>query len=59
MSGFFDQSLAMIQLAQEWFFAQSLPVQVLVGAVGLAVLWVCWILLRVILVAFRAAFRGL
>jgi hypothetical protein len=32
---------------------------VLVGAAALAVLWVLWIVLRVTLVAFRAAFRGL
>jgi hypothetical protein len=39
--------------------AQPLPLQILVGAVALAVLWVLWIILRVTLVAFRAAFRGL
>lgn len=44
---------------QAWFLAQSLPVQILAGAGGLAVLWVLWIVLRVILVAFRATFRGL
>ena len=31
----------------------------LVGAASLAVFWVLWIVLRVTLVAFRAAFRGL
>jgi hypothetical protein len=42
-----------------WLLAQPLPVQILVGAVALAVAWFLWIVLRVTLVAFRAAFRGL
>jgi hypothetical protein len=54
-----DQWIRLFQLAGDWLLAQPLPVQVVAGAVGLAVLWVLWILLRVILVAFRAAFRGL
>jgi len=45
--------------AQGWFTTQPLPVQVLTGAAAVAVLWVLWIVLRVLLVAFRAAFRGL
>ena len=45
--------------AQAWFLAQPLPVQILAGAAALAVIWVLWIFLRVLLVAFRAAFRGL
>jgi hypothetical protein len=56
MSTFLEQSLTIFQLARDWFFAQPLTVQVIAGAAGLTVLW---ILLRVILVAFRAAFRGL
>ena len=59
MSGLLDQSVALIQLAHDWFLAQTLPVQVLAGALGLAVLWVLWTLFRVILFALRAAFRGL
>ncbi len=55
----FDQLMQAYTLAAEWFLAQPLPVQVLAGAVGLAVLWVLSIILRVILVALRAAFRGL
>jgi hypothetical protein len=54
-----DRWIRLFQLAGDWLLAQPLPVQVVAGAVGLAVLWVLWILLRVILVAFRAAFRGL
>jgi hypothetical protein len=44
---------------QAWFLAQPLPVKILTGAAAIAVLWVLWIVLRVLLVAFRAAFRGL
>ena len=55
----FDQSVALYRLVWDWFLAQPLPVQVVAGAVGLAVLWVSWILVRVLLVALRAAFRGL
>ncbi|MFY9976340.1 MAG: hypothetical protein WAK53_18960 [Chromatiaceae bacterium] len=54
-----DRGIALVSAAQVWFLAQPLPVQVLVGAAALAVLWVLWIVLRVTLVAFRAAFRGL
>ena len=53
------QSVAPYRLVWDWFLAQPLPVQVVAGAVGLAVLWVSWILVRVLLVALRAAFRGL
>jgi len=53
------QSVRLIQSAWDWLIAQPLPVQVVIGAVGLAVIWVLWILLRVMLVAFRGAFRGL
>jgi len=45
--------------AQAWLLDQPLPVQVVAGGVGLAVLWVLWIILRVILAALRATFRGL
>jgi len=54
-----DRALALVSAAQTWFLAQPLPLQLLVGAGVLAVLWVLWIVLRVTLVAFRAAFRGL
>lgn len=47
------------RLARRVLLAQPMPMQILVGAVALAVLWVLWIVLRVTLVAFRAAFRGL
>jgi len=56
---FIDKVGAFIGTMQAWFLAQPLPVQILVGAAALAVLWFLWILLRVTLVAFRAAFRGL
>lgn len=45
--------------AQEWFLAQPWPLQAGVAFGTLAVLWVLWIVLRVFLVALRAAFRGL
>lgn len=54
-----DRALALVSVAQTWFLAQPLLLQILVGAGALAVLWVLWIVLRVTLVAFRAAFRGL
>ena len=53
------QTIAVFELARDWLLAQPLPVQIVAGVVGLAVLWVLRIILRVILVAFRAAFRGL
>jgi len=56
---FIDKVGAFIDTLQAWFLAQPLPVQILVGAAALAVLWFLWIVLRVTLVAFRAAFRGL
>lgn len=49
----------LLRAGQEWFLAQPLVLQVLIGAAALAALWVLWILLRVLLVALRAAFRGL
>jgi hypothetical protein len=49
----------LVDAAHAWFLAQPLPMQVLAGAGVLAVLWVLWILVRVLLVALRAAFRGL
>ena len=54
-----DRWVRLFQLAADWLLVQPLPVQVVAGAVGLAVLWVAWILLRIILVATRATFRGL
>jgi len=54
-----DRLVTFFQLAWDWLIAQPLPVQLVAGAAGLAVFWVLWILLRVVLVAFRAAFRGL
>ena len=44
---------------QAWFIAQPMVLRLVVGAGALAALWVLWILLRVLLVALRAAFRGL
>ena len=55
---FIDRALAFFSVAQAWFLAQPLPVQILVGAAALAVLWFLWIILRVAVVAFRDAFRG-
>jgi hypothetical protein len=49
----------LIAAGQDWFLALPLPLQVLVGAGAVVLLWVLWIVLRVILVAFRATFRGL
>lgn len=54
-----DRALAQVSATQAWSLAQPLLFQIVVGAVALAVLWVLWIVLRVTLVAFRAAFRGL
>jgi hypothetical protein len=53
------QAGQLIDAARAWFLAQPVPLRVLVGAGLLAVVWVAWILLRVLLVALRAAFRGL
>jgi hypothetical protein len=50
---------SVVSTVEAWFLAQPLPLQVIMAAGALAVLWVLWIVLRVILVAFRAAFRGL
>jgi hypothetical protein len=49
----------LIAAGQDWFLALPLPLQVLVGAGAVVLLWVLWIVLRVMLVAFRATFRGL
>jgi hypothetical protein len=54
-----DKAGALIVTMQAWFLAQPLPVQIVVGAAALAVLWFLWIVLRVTLIAFRATFRGL
>jgi hypothetical protein len=54
-----DKTFALFSAAQAWFLAQPMPIQIVVGAMAFAVLWVLWIVLRVTLVAFRAAFRGL
>ena len=54
-----DKAAGLVGAAQVWLLVQPLPVQVLVGAVALAVAWFLWIVLRVTLVALRAAFRGL
>jgi len=59
MLDFLHQPIERLQLALAWFDVQALPVQIVVGGVVLALLWVLWILLRVILAALRAAFRGL
>ena len=59
MLEFIHNFLALFSAAQAWFLAQPMPVQIVVGAVALAVLWVLWIVLRVTLAAFRATFRGL
>ena len=56
---FIDKVGVFIATLQAWFLAQPLPLQLLVGAAALAVLWFLWVVLRVTLVAFRAAFRGL
>ena len=56
---FIDRVLALFSAAQAWFLAQPVPLQLVVGAAALAVIWFFWIILRVTLVAFRAAFRGL
>jgi hypothetical protein len=49
----------LISAGQDWFLALPLLLQVLVGAGAVVLLWVLWILVRVILVALRATFRGL
>ncbi|MEA3276802.1 MAG: hypothetical protein U9Q81_16210 [Pseudomonadota bacterium] len=54
-----DRLVDAVELARVWILGQPLPLQILVGVVALAVLWVLWIVVRVILVAFRATFRGL
>jgi hypothetical protein len=59
MLEFIDRVMALVATALSWFIGQPLLVQVLVGAAALAMLWFLWIVLRVTLVAFRTAFRGL
>lgn len=49
----------LISAGNDWFLALPVLLQVLVGAGAAVLLWVFWIVVRVILVAFRAAFRGL
>jgi hypothetical protein len=49
----------LVSRVQGWFLAQPLLLEAILIAGALAVLWVLWIVLRVIRVAFRAAFRGL
>ena len=56
---FTHKAVILVGTLQAWFLGQPLPVQVVVGAAALAVLWVAWIVLRVTLAAFRATFRGL
>jgi hypothetical protein len=53
------QAGQLLDAAHAWFLTQPLFLQILAGAGALAVLWVVWILVRVFLVALRAAFRGL
>jgi hypothetical protein len=53
------ETFELFEAARAWLLSQPLLLQVAAGALALAVLWVLWILLRVILVALRAAFRGL
>lgn len=52
-----DTTLALISAAEAWLPAQPMPIQIVVGAVALAVLWVLLIVPRVTFVAFRAVFR--
>ena len=56
---FIDRAFDLLSTASVWVLAQPLPIQILVGAAVLAVLWFLWIILRVTVVAFQAAFRGL
>jgi len=49
----------LLDLARAWFLSQPMVLRLLTGASALLVLWVVWIFLRVLLVAVRAAFRGL
>ena len=53
------QAGQLVDATHAWFLAQPLLLQVLAGAGALAVAWVLWILIRVLLIALRAAFRGL
>lgn len=41
-----DRALALVSVAQPWFLAQPLLLQILVGAVALAVPGVLWMVLR-------------
>ena len=59
MLEFIHRAVALFAAAQAWFLAQPMPMQIVVGAVALAVLWVLWIVLRVTLAVFRATFGGL
>ena len=59
MLEFIHTAAVLVAALHAWFLGQPLAVQVVVGAVALAVLWVVWIVVRVTLAACRAAFRGL
>jgi hypothetical protein len=56
MLEFIDRGLAVFSAVQAWFLALPMPMQIVVGLVALAVLWVLWIILRVTLAVFRATF---
>lgn len=58
MLEFIDRVLDLNSTAPAWFLAQSLTLQVLARAVAPAVLRALWIILRLTLIACRAAFRG-
>jgi hypothetical protein len=59
MLEFIHRAFVLFSAAHAWFLAQPMLMQIVVGAITLAVLWVLWIVLRVALAAFRATFRGL
>ena len=52
-----DSIIDLATSAWAWFLTRPLPIRILVGAAGLAVLWVLWIVLRVTLFALRILFR--
>lgn len=54
---FIDRALGVVSAARVWFLTQPLPIPIVVGAAELAMLWFRWTILRVTLVAFRAALR--
>jgi hypothetical protein len=59
MLEFIHKAAALVGALHTWYLDQPLPVQVVVGVVALAVLWVAWVVLRLTLGALRGAFRGL